>query len=50
MFDDQKGNTDSKHATTMFFDLKIDPPDNLTKVLQQKDRQRKQRSFSGKNN
>ena len=35
MFDDQKGNTDSKHANSMCFAFKIDPLEEMTKVLQQ---------------
>ena len=50
MFNDQKGNTDSKHAKSRLFDFKIDPPDKMTKVLQQIDRQRKNVVVPGKIN
>ena len=38
IFDDQKGNTDSKHTTSRCFYSKIDPPENLTKVFQKTNR------------
>ena len=31
MFDDQKGNTDYKHAKSRCVDLKSDPPENFRK-------------------
>ena len=33
MFDDQKGNTDSKHAKNMCVDLKTGPLENNSKVM-----------------
>ena len=39
-FNDQKGNTASKRAASRIFDFHIDPPQQLTNVLQQIYRQR----------